>query len=274
VICSVESCDTPINEKGARGMCSRHYQYWLRTGSPVKPCLGCGEPVNGSRFAKYCSDTCKPRCSVDGCCGAVRKRGWCASHYAQHARTGAEPAPFKWKWRPADLRSKPLTHAPKRPIVLAGPAPCGNCGVLIQASVYQQFCTPTCYQAYRLHGGPRPTTTNCVACGVAIDLTERGKRGQLRKAAVKFCRPCKRDYAKYKMSARELAERDGTDCGICHQPVDMTLIRAVDGLDCPSVDHILPRSRGGSHEPENLQLAHLRCNMLKSDRISVESRCV
>jgi 5-methylcytosine-specific restriction endonuclease McrA len=120
--------------------------------------------------------------------------------------------------------------------------------------------------AYAAHGGPRPTTAQCVACGTAINLNARGKKGQRRNCTVKFCRPCKQDYAKYKMSARELAQRDGSDCGICGLPVDMTLARS-DGLDCPSVDHIVPRSLGGSHDAENLQLAHLSCNMAKSDRV-------
>lgn len=37
----------------------------------------------------------------------------------------------------------------------------------------------------------------------------------------------------------------------------------------PSVDHRVPRARGGTNEPENLQLAHLHCNQVKSDRITV-----
>ena len=31
------------------------------------------------------------------------------------------------------------------------------------------------------------------------------------------------------------------------------------------MDHILPRSRGGTNEDSNLQIAHLRCNLLKHD---------
>lgn len=216
------------------------------TTSSVKLCPTCGRGLD-SPFWRYCSENCKPRCSVDGCDSATRKRGWCASHYAQARRSGTDPKPFKYKW--------------------ASLAPCANCGAEHDGSVYRLFCTSNCRIAYKLHGGPRPTSTPCVACGVAIDLTVRGKRGQLRKAAVKFCRPCKQDYAKYKLSARELAQRDGTDCGICGLPVDMDLTRA-DTLDCPSVDHIVPRARGGTHDPANLQLAHLRCNMAKSDRVS------
>jgi hypothetical protein len=33
-----------------------------------------------------------------------------------------------------------------------------------------------------------------------------------------------------------------------------------------SIDHILPRSRGGTEGDGNLQIAHLRCNLLKHDQ--------
>jgi 5-methylcytosine-specific restriction endonuclease McrA len=226
-------------------MCPRHYGSWLRTGSAVKPCAGCGKDL-ASGLAKYCSESCKPRCSVEGCDGAVRKRGWCASHYAQHTRTATEPVPFQHKW--SDF------------------GPCLNCGKDSAGSIHRLYCSDNCRVTYAMYGGPRPTSTSCVACGAEIDLTARNKRGQIQRAVTKFCRPCKRDYNKYKMSAREIAMRDGTDCGICGLPVDMTLARS-DGLDCPSVDHILPRSLGGSHDPLNLQLSHLVCNMRKSDRV-------
>lgn len=230
-------------------MCPRHYSQWRRTGSPVKLCAGCGVPL-ATALAKYCSEPCKPRCSVAGCDGAVRKRDWCASHYHQANLSGSDPQPFKYKW--------------------ASLSPCKNCGrspgeVKFERG-FREFCSSNCRVTYMMYDGPRPKSTNCVACGIEIDLTARNKRGQLQRAVTKLCRPCKQDYRKYKMSVRELAKRDGTDCGICGSPVDMTLTRS-DGLHCPSVDHIIPRSRGGSHDPSNLQLAHLRCNMAKSDRV-------
>lgn len=209
------------------------------------PCLTCGAACGAYR---YCSDECKPRCAVDGCDSPSRKKGWCASHYAQTQRTGEDPVPFQYKW------SKHV--------------PCLNCGLTTEDSIHRRYCSDACRVAYSLNGQRRPTETRCVACGVMIDLTVRGKKGQLRKRSVKFCRPCKRDYSKYKLSARELAVRDGLTCGICGTDVDMTLTRS-DGLDCASVDHIVPRSRGGTHDPGNLQLAHLRCNMRKSDRVAV-----
>lgn len=54
--------------------------------------------------------------------------------------------------------------------------------------------------------------------------------------------------------------RDDSKCGICG--------KSVQGID-PSdiqIDHIRPRSRGGSNNITNLQLAHRSCNARKGDR--------
>ncbi|WP_158070491.1 HNH endonuclease [Streptomyces luteocolor] len=37
----------------------------------------------------------------------------------------------------------------------------------------------------------------------------------------------------------------------------------------PSLDHVIPLSRGGSHRRDNVQLAHLRCNLRKNNRFEV-----
>jgi hypothetical protein len=60
---------------------------------------------------------------------------------------------------------------------------------------------------------------------------------------------------------RYLAERDGTHCAICRGPIDLRLRSGTRGSDHgPSVDHIVPRSQGGSDDPANLRLAHWGCN--------------
>lgn len=55
-----------------------------------------------------------------------------------------------------------------------------------------------------------------------------------------------------------LEARDGPDCRICLKPF-------LDGQE-RTFDHIKPRSKGGTWDIENLQLAHKRCNALKGDR--------
>lgn len=61
-------------------------------------------------------------------------------------------------------------------------------------------------------------------------------------------------------------ERDRWVCGICGDDVNRML--AWPDPMSPSLDHIVPLARGGAHTLENVQLAHLRCNISKGDRIA------
>ena len=65
----------------------------------------------------------------------------------------------------------------------------------------------------------------------------------------------------------QIAERGEYRCGLCGDPVDMD-VAYPDSLS-PSLDHILPLSKGGAHVPENVQLAHLGCNVAKGARVAV-----
>lgn len=65
-------------------------------------------------------------------------------------------------------------------------------------------------------------------------------------------------------SPQSIFDRDGWHCGICSDPVDKQL-RYPDPMSA-SLDHVVPISLGGDHVASNLQCAHLRCNMLKSNR--------
>ena len=56
-------------------------------------------------------------------------------------------------------------------------------------------------------------------------------------------------------------------CGICGKPVDFR-IKFPDSLS-PCIDHIIPVSKGGHpSDISNMQLAHMTCNRLKSDKLA------
>src|SRR5690625_2693919 len=56
----------------------------------------------------------------------------------------------------------------------------------------------------------------------------------------------------------------GRLCWLCHQPIDLRLSpRAPGGF---SIDHVLPRSRGGTDDLDNLRPAHRRCNLSRGNR--------
>ena len=59
------------------------------------------------------------------------------------------------------------------------------------------------------------------------------------------------------VTRRGVLRRDGHRCGYC-------------GKSASTIDHILPRSRGGADSWENLVACCLRCNNIKGDRTPAE----
>lgn len=62
----------------------------------------------------------------------------------------------------------------------------------------------------------------------------------------------------------QLCRRDRWKCQLCGEPVKRKA-QVPDPLS-PTLDHIIPLAKGGTHEAKNVQLAHFRCNALKRDR--------
>lgn len=74
-----------------------------------------------------------------------------------------------------------------------------------------------------------------------------------------------------------LYRRDAGRCWLCGGECDWsdreeTPIAIVCGDKYPSIDHVVPLSKGGEHSWENVRLAHRICNSIKSDSIPPASR--
>lgn len=76
-----------------------------------------------------------------------------------------------------------------------------------------------------------------------------------------------KDWISPKIRA-DLYERDAWSCYLCGSDVDRD--GDPNGDLAPSLDHVIPRSRGGSDDPSNLKTAHRACNSKKSDRLDAE----
>lgn len=182
-------------------------------------------------------------CAVEGCEQPRRKRGWCASHYQQQRRSGRPPEPFQYKWATERV--------------------CVVCGASTTGKKLRRYCSNSCSVLGSTYGRHRPVTIDCARCGATIDLRSRNEDGRLKRIDTRLCTTCKR--TKHPISVKFLLERDGHGCGICGEPIDMTTRKP--DLRCASVDHVVARAHGGSDDPANLQLAHLRCNQIKQARV-------
>ncbi|MBE7463613.1 MAG: HNH endonuclease [Planctomycetes bacterium] len=102
----------------------------------------------------------------------------------------------------------------------------------------------------------------------ASDEAKSGKR--IRSATFELCVPEIIVLTAYnslysqdvRFSRRNIFERDGNTCQFCARKFDRTDL---------TIDHVLPRSRGGKSTWENVVLACVRCNTRKGSRTPEEA---
>lgn len=105
-------------------------------------------------------------------------------------------------------------------------------------------------------------TAECSSCGKSIFRP---------RVEEPMCVPCrarnKRAVWVPANTRRAIYERDNWTCGICSESVESGLPNS--SAWQATLDHIIPRSLGGSDDPSNLRLAHRWCNTVRSNRTAL-----
>ena len=140
---------------------------------------------------------------------------------------------------------------------------CKHCSAIFYGAGHRKYCSDRCRNK-TAHPAVIKTLAICKQCGESY----RGRPDQ------KFCsHVCRINHRRVKsrsafvepVGLRFLIERDEGICQLCGTLVS-TQIAAPHPLS-PSIDHMIPLSKGGLHSKANCQLAHLYCNTSKSDRL-------
>ncbi len=179
-------------------------------------------------------------CAVDDCTALQSKRQWCDRHYRRWVRHG-DPSVVLNPWSEITGR-------------------CVQCGSTSLMPQSRKFCSRACQMAESRERrfGRLSASKTCVLCGVEFDLSRSYGRAAGRSNAAR-CVDCRgKARRSYRLAVDILAHYQGTDCGICGQPIDMT-VRYPDRRSA-SVDHKVTLADGGTDEVSNLQLAHFACN--------------
>lgn len=172
--------------------------------------------------------------------------------------------------READKKNKRIKYIGKRQKY------CIQCGIELP-KFKTKYCSRRCSLIYEGkiedHG---ELTKTCPICG---------KEFKTFKSRVITCSPrCssirawrRREYSEirldYDISLRKLAARDNNICKICGKKVNWKDFKStgktiICGDKYPSIDHIIPISKGGTHSWDNVQLAHRYCNTVKRDKLN------
>lgn len=239
--CGMPACGRPFD---CKGLCGTHYRNLRKTGRADRPCPGCGvDMVVIGVSAAFCSERCRPGCRFEWCDNVTTgKRDVCQPHYAAIRKRGRDPRYGLQK---------------DQHCIVCGLAGWPENGL-------RRYCSDACARVWSRGRGEVVREVACVSCGVSVSLFKPGtERARKVRADRTRCGDCSRE--RNAMTAAELEVRDGGGCSLCGVLVDFS--QSFPHPLSPSVDHVLPLSRGGGNVPENLALAHLGCNMAKSDKI-------
>jgi len=110
-------------------------------------------------------------------------------------------------------------------------------------------------------------TKRSVCCSDICTKKYENRQRELRK------RIKNKSKIEWNISLEKLIQRDEGICKICGRQVDINDYYYTDegyfiaGESYPSIDHIIPLAKGGTHTWNNIQLAHRHCNAIKNDNI-------
>lgn len=260
--CTMPECDRAHR---ARGLCASHYNQEHapnRHAKKMVACTWCGTEVlkgsgGGRKYGAVCSDRCRQYLATPYCALP-------ADHWARwHGRVSSWPRGSEYVWVPLDLPTRDCAHCKAEYKPLA---------------TNQKFCTQLCTtrwhheQRVRNSGGLLTAqillmVRVCARCATTYSHASRQRI---------HCSDLCRDQAKADRgtplfhgwianSARmSIYRRDDHTCWLCGDKVDMMADPQRDDW-APSLDHVTPRSKGGTHESSNLRTAHRWCNAVRGD---------
>lgn len=233
--CSVSECTKP---RRAKGLCSTHYNQAHQQGRHAgiqRACEWCGKTV------------LKPKST------SAKRRVTCSAQCRTNIQFPPKSELPKDHW----ARWFGKTSAwPKRPIIQ-----CAGCGEdFIPNTDTAQCCSRRCRKTKLIVDAGGATeqqmlsvTRICHTCGTAYTSPY---------LAQTTCTSCRTQYGKGKWIGatrrRTLYERDDYMCHLCGERTNPDA-HYLD-WDYPTLDHLTPRSLGGSHEDSNLSTSHRACN--------------
>lgn len=242
------------------------------TGAPKRPkvCTGCGAtfmPRGGRSIRCY---TCRSK-----------------QESGRHLPKGTKPCghcaqPFEWHPKVRmQYCSEPCAYAARKAKTGEGKATllpwaaCITCREWFLARYGRTLCNNDSCTVSTYGWTPRGTLveSTCRVCDrtfqyitktrppLACSPACRKEAGSDSRRRSKATRRKRENYQRRHYRRSDIFNRDGWRCQICKRK---TRPKAqVPHLLAPTIDHIVPLSRGGADTPENVQTAHFKCNSRK-----------
>ena len=208
-------------------------------------------------------------CSVGGCERPHRAKGYCGSHYNQFAQPGPRHKRAKMSCIGCGAKVEKYPSGKRRPFcsffcrdLYMASNGLGRWGEAAESRRVESIRKASAER--RLEREPSwvgsfspVAATRCRSCDSVFCHDARRQRRYCSKPCAEKARAIRR-RGRSKIRRDAIFERDNYTCWICERRCNPRDIVPADLA--PTVDHLIPRARGGSDDPENLATACFACN--------------
>lgn len=287
--------------KNSREICSR--ACWQGTISE-RACKWCGKRF-ASRKRECCSGSCASKVAAvaaghkvhdwsprdcRGCGRRFRPKPGTRRKGLYCSRSCAFQHREQWE-RKARLRESPVGWRGVADGYLwwaAGWRQCVICGCVCVGGLWRRCCSTECrrkeasasakeyYRTAQWYVPKEPMPHECIICHRTFLSARPNAKACPGRCSKRLFRESKKESNRRRQARKRgqrhehirrlrVFERDNWICQICKRPVARG--EKAPHPDSPSLDHVIPTARGGSHTYDNVQLAHFHCNSVKSDRL-------
>jgi len=206
----------------------------------------CGSHYNQTYAPNRHNKTVEVNCAQ---CGATVTRNYRATRWDNNFCSHAHRDEYRWAEAKASRKQLTIYKAPPAWVRLQWSAEIKG-----TTRVFVATTCDICGTTFLCLFGSRACSTKCQGQRDA-DMKREWKHRR---------RALRRDAYRAPVSASKTFAQDDYECQLCGEPMDMA--EKVPHPLAPTIDHIIPLARGGTHEPANVQSAHFICNAYKGDR--------
>lgn len=254
----------------------------------TRACVQCGagfeaKPKPGIQ-RMYCSSRCKDKACYVAQPVRVHDCVTCGKSFDARASGRSQ------KYCGSKCRNRAMYVLGRGPVAVRH---CVVCMGTINSTARKYFCSTKCKRVAdrvsqtRAYKPRRYAQRSCVGCGAAFEprrksskycsmaCFQRSPRMQsLRRWHGHVRRARKRgNGVSGRFDVTAVFRRDNYTCQLCGIKTPKRLVGKLPP-NAPTLDHIIPLSKGGSHSPDNVQCACRRCNSVKHAKVRGQLRLV
>lgn len=225
--CSAVGCERPTRRR--MSMCGAHHMQTLRARRKYAiVCAQCGDEAQVDRpTTRFCSLSCASLAN------AAKTATINAKHAAERRRRRSQVVLYSW---PSHAKSRHDVPHVKGKLTWRN-GQCKVCATWFTHWNGDVTCSPDCQRQWK-----REVKRDC----------KHRRRATKANAFVE------------KVYRRTVYEADGYRCHLCNKKTDPT--KTAPHPRSPTLDHVIPLSKGGTHERANVRTACFLCNSRKGDR--------